>query len=207
MDQTLRHNENPALLSKEKNNPQKYFPNWATWGRTCQGWNPSRWLLALSAWSHMGVVLCGVLLGFLWFWILHMLVGSREGSPHASESSSLPWLVICPTVCGGMINEQVLMCGSDSAVARGQADIYRGAQTARRLRGGNPPAFWEFKHNLQRLHWRSALGADGVWRIGIISKWKTSHPSLQRLTVILNFCTVSGRKVITLPLIVYVILC
>lgn len=73
-----------------------------------------------------------VLLGFLWFWILHMLVGSREGSPRASESCSLPRLVISPTVCSRMINEQVLMCGSDSPVARGQADIHRGAQTAGR---------------------------------------------------------------------------
>lgn len=62
-----------------------------------------------------------------------MLVGSREGSPRTAESSSLPRLVISPTVCSGMINEQVLMCGSDSPVAPGQADIYGGAQTAGRL--------------------------------------------------------------------------
>lgn len=61
-----------------------------------------------------------------------MLVGSREGSPRTAESSSLPRLVISPTVCSGMINEQVLMCGSDSPVAPGQADIYGGAQTAGR---------------------------------------------------------------------------
>ena len=50
---------------EEKQTPQKYFPNWAARGKACQGWNPSRWLLALSAWSHMGVVLCGVFVGVL----------------------------------------------------------------------------------------------------------------------------------------------
>lgn len=74
---------------------------------------------------HGGGAVWG-LLGFLWFWIVHMLVGSREGSPRTAESSSLPRLVISPTVCSRMINEQVLMCGSDSPVAQGQADIHRG---------------------------------------------------------------------------------
>lgn len=78
---------------------------------------------------HGGGAVWG-LSGFLWFWILCMLVGSREGSPCTAESSSLPRLVISPTVCGGMINEQVLMCGSDSPVAQGQAD------EGRRQRGG-----------------------------------------------------------------------
>lgn len=50
---------------KKNQNPRKYFPNWAARGKACQGWNPSRWLLALSAWSHMGVVLCGVFVGVL----------------------------------------------------------------------------------------------------------------------------------------------
>lgn len=122
----------PSFVIERKNNPQKYFPNWAAWGKACQGWNPSCWLLALSfVEPHGGGALWG-LLGFLWFWILHMLVGSREGSPRASESRSLLRLVISPTVCSGMINEQVLMCGSDSPVAPGQADIHRGAQTAGR---------------------------------------------------------------------------
>lgn len=42
------------------------------------------------------------------------------------ESSSLPRLVIDPTVCSGMINEQVFMSGSDSPMAQGQADIHGG---------------------------------------------------------------------------------
>lgn len=75
---------------------------------------------------HGGGAVWG-LLGFLWFWILHMLVGSPEGSP----SSSLPRLVISSTVCSGMINEQVLMCGSDSPVAPGQADMYGGGADSR----------------------------------------------------------------------------
>lgn len=78
----------------------------------------------------------GAMWGFCWgscgFGFCTCLVGSREGSPRIDEGSSLPRLVISPTVCSGMINEQVLMCGSDSPVARGQADIYRGAQTAGR---------------------------------------------------------------------------
>lgn len=116
---------------------------------------------------HGGGAVWGML-GFLWFWILHMLVGSPEGSPRAAESNSLPRLVISPTVCSGMINEQVLMCGSDSSVARGQADIYRGAQTAGRLSKKQPHfrepvrAFWGFKHNLQWLYWRSSLAAEVV---------------------------------------------
>lgn len=51
-----------------------------------------------------------------------------------------------------MINEQVLLCGSGSPVAQGQADIYRGARAAGRPSKKRPHfrepvrAFWEFKH-------------------------------------------------------------
>lgn len=116
---------------------------------------------------HGGGAVWG-LLGFLWFWILHMLVGSREGSPRTAESSSLLWLVISPTVYSGMINEQVLMCGSDSPVAQGQADIDRGVQTAGRPSKKQPHfrepvrASWEFKNTLQWLYWRSSLPAEVV---------------------------------------------
>lgn len=67
---------------------------------------------------HGGGAAWGVL-GFLWFWILHMLVGSQEGSPCAAESCSLLWLVIRPIVSSGMMNEPVCMCSSDRPLAQG----------------------------------------------------------------------------------------
>lgn len=76
------------------------------------------------------MVLCGVLLGFLWFWILHMLVGSPEGSPRAAREQLITSVSHQLHCLQHMINEQVVQCGSDSPVAQGQADISRGGGRA-----------------------------------------------------------------------------
>lgn len=154
---------------------------------------------------HGGGAVWG-LLGFLWFWILHMLVGSREGSPRTAESSSLPRLVISPTVCSRMINEQVLMCGSDSPVARGQADIYRGAQTAGRQSKKQPHlresvrAFWDLCGYIGGPLWQEKLWEQLIL---FLKGQLCIHPAAPNRYNTASFFT-AYNKLITLALVIYV---
>lgn len=73
----------------------------------------------------MGVVLRRVCWGSCGFGSCTLLLGSREGSPHAAREQLITSVSHqAPLSAEGMINERLFMCGSDSPVAPGQADIY-----------------------------------------------------------------------------------